>query len=117
MNFYRLGTSLLVIAVCAQTVAADPAGTSSVDRTASRLNAEAQLAHYANYYAASAEVRDLGRRMTAAVEERAASQHIGLSSSMTDSDRRLVRRLETLQGDDFDVAYLGMIQGGTVTER
>ena len=78
----------------------------SVDQLASRLNRDAELARYATYFAASFHGRDLGRQMAAIIERRAASEHIRVPAAMNDSDRRIVHWLESLQGDDFDVAYM-----------
>jgi hypothetical protein len=43
--------------------------------------------------------------MSAAVKPQAMTEHILLPAVLTESDRQLVRRLESLNGDDFDVAF------------
>jgi hypothetical protein len=74
--------------------------------TASRLSADAALARYAIYHAASGTVRDLGRQRTAMIQQYALARHIQLPSSMSERDLRMVKRLERLEGDDFDVAFI-----------
>lgn len=88
----------------------------SMALTASHLTADADLARYATYDAVSENVRALGQRMTQAIDQLAARDHIRLPAPMTDSDRRLVNRLEHLQGDEFDLAYGSMIQAQTQSE-
>lgn len=78
-------------------------------RDPSHLAAQAELAHYATYYAASFFVRDLGRQMSALIRQRAATGNMSLPSEMNCSDRQMVHRFESLQGDDFDVAYMNLI--------
>ena len=55
--------------------------------------------------------------MMKVVDERAASEHVLLPSVMCESDLRLVRRLETLKGDDFDNAYGVMVRHEMWVER
>ena len=104
-------TSVLPVSAHADVSNQSRIGGRVADQAASRLAAEAQLSRYANYSAASSYVRELGRRMTAEVTQRAATQHICIPSVMNDSDQRLVHRLESLQGDDFDVAYMTLFSG------
>ncbi len=98
----------LLIAGCVVAAHADcPTGTqTSRELTASRLSAESALARYAVYHAASGTVRDLGRQRTAMIQQYALARHIQLPSSMSERDLRMVKRLERLEGDDFDVAFI-----------
>ena len=78
--------------------------------TVSRLCAEAELARYANYYASSFSVRELGRRMGVRIAQRAACQYVLSTDVMNRSDRQVVRRLESCHGDDFDKAYIDLLR-------
>jgi hypothetical protein len=121
---FRHCVPTLVIGFCALTVRADtpsdggnPAAANSLTWSPSRLTADAELARYAAYHASSEKVRALGDHMMKVVDERAASEHVLLPSVTCESDLRLVRRLETLKGDDFDNAYGVMVRHEMWVER
>ena len=117
----RWFTVLLLTSVLSASVPADGSdravapSASSAGCASSRLSAEMRLSRYATYYAASFSVRELGRQMTTVIERRAKNHDVSLTSLMDPADRRTVQRLESLQGDDFDMAYMSLLSAWAIS--
>jgi len=79
--------------------------------TPSRLTFQSILARYATYNAASFAVRNIGKQMAAEINACAGHEQVQLPSAMNEDDRQLVKWLKSLQGDDFDAAYLSLVKG------